>query len=389
MRRFLLPILISVLSYPVTSCGAGDPTEPRDTSEGEPVGIQVTWASVSAGWEGGYFGNTCALTVDGVAYCWGDNSLNQLGSDTTVAFGPGGKGGVSRPIPVSGNLRFSQLTLGWKHSCGVTPQGEAYCWGDKYRLGNTAFQHCSVGNCNPPGNSEPLRVSTDLLFDTIVAWEDTCGLTQRGATYCWRQTAPVVLPAPTFVHLGGQCGITAGGFAYCWGFNSQGEVGDGTTTSRDTPVPVTGGLTFKAISMGDVRPSTCALTDNGTAYCWGYPYSAGGRGYFPQRIPGDHAFTAITTGYDFACALGSGGAAYCWGSGQNGQLGTGSRERVAEPVLVSGGHTFKAITAGSNHACGLTPDGAIYCWGSNGQGQLGDGSFEDRLSPVKVMNPLR
>ena len=63
------------------------------------------------------------------------------------------------------------------------------------------------------------------------------------------------------------CGVTTGGAAYCWGDNGYGQLGDGTTTQRPSPVRVAGALTFRAVSAGSSH--TCGLTTTRLAYCWG------------------------------------------------------------------------------------------------------------------------
>ena len=63
------------------------------------------------------------------------------------------------------------------------------------------------------------------------------------------------------------CGLTTAGVAYCWGFNSIGQLGDGTTTDRASPVLVGGGLSFAAVSTGSGH--NCGLTTVGAVYCWG------------------------------------------------------------------------------------------------------------------------
>jgi len=63
------------------------------------------------------------------------------------------------------------------------------------------------------------------------------------------------------------CGVTAGGNAFCWGDNSSGQLGDGTTGGRVSPVPVAGGLTFAVVSAGGDH--TCGATPSGGVYCWG------------------------------------------------------------------------------------------------------------------------
>ena len=63
----------------------------------------------------------CALTAAGVAFCWGDNSVGQLGDGTTTSH--------SAPAPVSTSLRFASISAGAQHSCGVTTDGFVACWG--------------------------------------------------------------------------------------------------------------------------------------------------------------------------------------------------------------------------------------------------------------------
>ena len=207
------------------------------------------------------------------------------------------------------------------------------------------------------------------------------------AAACGDATGPEVTVAagPPRISAGGAhtCALSAGGTAWCWGAGGSGQLGDGTTTSRASPVAVGGSLTFRAISAG--YDHTCALTVSGVAFCWGdnfWDQLGDGTGVRsrpnPAPVAGGLSLTAISAGSGHTCALAAGGAAYCWGSRWNGQLGDSTLEYSSpRPVAVVGGHTFRIIAAGGGHTCGLTARGTAYCWGATGSGQLGDGTYGD------------
>ena len=190
--------------------------------------------------------------------------------------------------------------------------------------------------------------------------------------------------------LGGHtCGVTAAGAAYCWGNNSNGQLGDGTTTPRLSPVLVAGGVSFAAVSAGESH--TCGVTAAGAAYCWGDNFfgqlgdGTTTRRLSPVLVGGGVTFAALRAGNVHTCGVTAAGAAYCWGYNVYGELGDGTTTDRSSPELVAGGVSFAAVRPGAAHTCGVTAAGAAYCWGSNGSGQLGDGTTIDRLTPVRVV----
>ena len=154
------------------------------------------------------------------------------------------------------------------------------------------------------------------------------------------------------------CGVTTGGAAYCWGYNGSGQLGDGTTTDRSSPVLVAGGVSFATVSAGTAY--TCGLTAAGAAYCWGYNASGElGDGTTTNRltpvlVAGGVSLAAVRAGGLHTCGLTAAGAAYCWGYNGYGQLGDGTTTNRSSPVLVAGGVTFAAVSAGNVHTCGVT-----------------------------------
>ena len=187
------------------------------------------------------------------------------------------------------------------------------------------------------------------------------------------------------------CAVMTNGGVKCWGDNSQGQLGDNSTSHRFTPVNVNG-LTsgVSAIALG--LSHSCALTTSGGVKCWGENIigqlgdnSTTDR-YTPVNVIGlTNGVTAIALGHDHSCALTGNGGVKCWGYNINGQLGDGNTTDSLNPIDVSGLTSgVSAIALGSFHSCALTTNGGIKCWGYNAHGQLGDGSTTDMHIPVDV-----
>jgi len=240
--------------------------------------------------------HTCGVTASGSAYCWGANGSGQLGDGTTV----------DRPIPgiVSGGLSFGSVSAGGLHTCAVTAAGEAYCWG-----ANTFGQ---LGDGSGTQQEAPVLVSGGLSFSTVSA---------TGTSH--------------------SCGVTTDGAGYCWGWNGSGELGNGTTVASIVPVPVSGGLVFASVSAGGAG-YTCGLTTSGAAHCWGLN-DAGQLGdgtttprTSPVAVSGGLTFISLDAGFAHVAAIASGGNGYSWGANTSGGLGDGTTTDRSVPALVTG-----------------------------------------------------
>jgi alpha-tubulin suppressor-like RCC1 family protein len=330
---------------------------------------------------------TCAITISGDAYCWGDNTYGGMGTGDTLS--------NPTPLAVRTSVRFRYLTLSQRTSCGIAINDDAYCWG-----ANGSGQ---LGLGDTQDRAEPGLVTGGLKFSRLSAgYASTCGATTDGAGYCWGSNETGLLgdglganssvPSPiagglTFGSLDvghlHACGVTTAGAGYCWGGDYAGSLGTGTDLGpcssipvpcSATPIAVTGGLTFEGISAAGAH--TCGITTAGAAYCWGLGGHLGDgtteTWNRPVAVTGGRGFTSLTTGSDLSdatkahtCAIASGDA-YCWGSNNAGQLGTGQTSDLATaPVLVSGGHIWRWLAAGADHSCGLSAvDLLLYCWGT-------------------------
>jgi Regulator of chromosome condensation (RCC1) repeat len=191
---------------------------------------------------------TCGITTDYKAYCWGENFRSQLGDGTTTD--------RLTPVAVIGNYRFRDVRAGFLHTCAVTTDNKAFCWGDNSynQLGDTTS---GVGR-----RQRPFPVVGGLSFQQVVAGGlHTCGLTTDHRAYCWgdgrtgqigdgttsRRRTPTLVAggflwsqvAPGERHSAGgshSCGVTTNGRAYCWGRERQGAA----RRRHDHPAPEAG-----------------------------------------------------------------------------------------------------------------------------------------------------
>jgi hypothetical protein len=207
---------------------------------------------------------------------------------------------------------------------------------------------------------------------------------------------PTTTPAPVGVNtkiaagVKHTCAIVAGGQVKCWGGNWDGQLGDGTTTNRSTPVTVSGINGATAITANTSH--TCAVVGGGQVKCWGSNWAGQlgdgttTRRSTPVTVSGINGATALTAGWSHTCAVVGGGQVKCWGWNVYGQLGDGTTTDRSAPVTVSGINGATAITAGGGmgHTCAVVAGGQVKCWGDNRASQLGDGTTTNRSTPVTV-----
>jgi alpha-tubulin suppressor-like RCC1 family protein len=347
--------------------------------------------SAMAHLSGGFF-STCGLDRTGVAYCWGANDGGQLGDGTMID--------RNSPVAVSTSARFVAIAAAEGHTCALTGAGEVYCWG--YRSYGAIGDGSTAQLPIPRSALVPTRLSTDIRFVSIVAsFFHTCALSADGVAYCWGLNAEGSLGDGTRLNRGvptavetpirfsklvtgynHTCGL-AGGAVYCWGFNQNGELGvSGVSAGELRPRLVNSDQQFVALTAKGSH--TCALTATGVSYCWGYDawgqLGSGSTGQTfnsrPTAVASDLRFERIEAGDTHTCALTGSGEMYCWGLNVFGGDGPdgGIRDR---PTKIATDLRFLAIAPAVYHLCALSvdPNRELYCWGSNEFGQLGSGSF--------------
>ncbi len=300
----------------------------------------------------------------GAAYCWGGNGNGDLGNGTiTPSYYPTLVTGLSSGVTkiVGGGYFYSDLRY-TARTCAIV-SGAAKCWG--YQSG-----YGELGNNTGVSSSVPVNV---VGLSSNVTDIDTSEVGYAGFT----------------------CAVHNGA-AKCWGSNAIGQLGDGTTTTNQIPVTVSGlssGVT--SIAVGDSH--ACATLSDGTIRCWGSNnFGQLGDGtttnsLVPVTVSGiSLGATKVSLGYRHSCALVSGGVK-CWGYNNYGQLGNGtttaSYTAVDATGLTSGVvdmSTSGDAVGGYSTTCAIDSFGAVKCWGANSFGQVGDGTLSSRTVPTQV-----
>jgi hypothetical protein len=327
--------------------GCGDTTAPAPAARG--------FVAVSAG-----AGHVCALTSAGVVFCRGGNGQGELGIGSSSPY-------VSALTPILGPYRFKKVDAGDAYTCGITTADQLACWGTA-GLGQLGFpvasRDCNFTACVPRPTLTRLGAT---YLDVSAGTGITCGLRTGGALDCFGSYPPSVtydgvIDAGPYARSSvgdWRCALTADGTAYCWGQNDWGQVGDSTRTLRPLPTPVVGGLRFVQITTSPNQ--TCGRTAGGAVYCWGWDdagvFGNGTPSGLPQPFPvlaADGAtFDAVTIQAYLGCALDD-GLAYCWGG-----LFAGAGSPTV-PTLVDSSAWLALDVSGVR--CGIKTDSLVYCW---------------------------
>jgi len=194
----------------------------------------------------------------------------------------------------------------------------------------------------------------------------------------------------TSVSAGGRhsMALLANGTVMAWGNNGFGQLGDGTTVTREVPVEVKGLTGVKTIAAGGDH--SLALLSSGKVMAWG-DNESGQLGIgstteseVPVEVKGLTGVRAIAAGAEHSLALMSNGTVMAWGANESGQLGNGGTKQSTVPVAVKGLTGVAAVSAGGEFSLALSTKGTVEAWGNDESGQLGNSEFEEPSSSVPI-----
>ena len=334
------PVFITFPRNPLLQEGMVLQMKALAPSDGPPLTQPVKWTSSNAG----------VATVDA------DGLVTSLSPGTTVITATSGDVADTTTVEVEAREGVS-LTASGDTNCGLTTSAGAVCWGENL-YGQT-------------GTRSPSQI---VFVPTPVA----AGVQWRLLDASWNHA----------------CGVDTNFDVYCWGLNNFGQLGMGTESAPVIPSSkVVSDKKFVQVSAGGASwppppawppagaieaytaQTTCALTREGEAYCWGRqgsPVNADDVHFStPQPIAPGIRLAFISVGNGYGCAISIDRRAYCWGNNDFGQLGRAQTQfdRAVRPV--EGDIRFTRISAGGIHACAISVDQRAYCWGANEALQLG------------------
>lgn len=311
--------------------------------------------------------HSLALKSDGTVWAWGANDTGQLGDGTTTlqrntpvqVRGPGGVRYLTNVVAIAAGIR---------HSLALKSDGTVWNWGL-----NT---YGGLGDGTTTDSNTPVQVK---------------GL--GGVGYL---TGVVAIAAGA----GHGLALKSDGTVWAWGWNLRGQLGDGTTANRTTPIQVqgSGGVGFLTgiVAVATAGQHSLALKSDGTVWAWGWNW-AGQLGdgtttnrATPVQVSALTGMRAVGAGGDHSLGVKSDGTLWAWGRNDMNQLGDGTTVDRTTPVQVTGpggvGYLagIESASGGAFHSLALMSDGTVWAWGRNVEGQLGNGTNTDESTPVQV-----
>ena len=342
---------------------------PMDITNNMELNTGETVTSVSSG-----DGYQAAITSKGRLFTWGANWFGQLGDGTIIfRYDPND---ITTKFGLITGETVTTVSLGNYHSSAITSKGRVFTWGDN--------DYGQLGDGTTTDRHSPTEITTNFVLNAGEAITDV------------------------FIGAYHSCAITSNGRIFTWGYNSYGQLGNGTTTSGSIPADITTnfgldtGEKITSVALGNLHSS--AVTSEGRLFTWGYNSASQlGDGttisrYTPTNITanfgiiGNETITSVSLGFNHSSAITSEGRLFTWGSNQRGQLGVGTFTNKNIPTDITANlslvndETVTSISLGDYHSSAITSEGRLFTWGFNSSGQLGDGTIIGKSSPMDITN---
>ncbi len=353
-------------------------------------GNSQCWKVISAGYE-----NTIGIKQDGTLWAWGE------------AFLTGGAGNVSVPIQIGTATNWEAVATGRVHAIALKTDGSLWAWGlssSDGTFGSGITNDVSI---------LPKQIGTQTDWSKIAAGSSvSVAIKSNGTLWSWgyngtgqvgdgtliNKLIPTQIGSGTnwstvAVHssnytFSSTLALKTDGTLWAWGFNSSGQLGDGTTVQKNAPIQVGTDTNWSVISTGESH--SLALKTNGTLWAWGKnQYGQLGDGTtinknIPTQIGTSTLWTSVEGGTGFSVGTQFGGTALSWGVNSSGQLGNGALTSQTTPLLLS--TTAQNLSVGADHTF-IQNAAGTYSWGYNAVGVLGDGTTVNKNTPTLISCP--
>jgi alpha-tubulin suppressor-like RCC1 family protein len=302
------------------------------------VGALTNWNKLAGG------GNAVfAIKTDGTLWSWGGNNEGVLGQSIPIATAR------SSPTQIGALTSWAEVSAGPNFAAAVRTNGTLWTWGIN-NTGQLGAGATTVSRSSP---------------------------TQVGALTNWSKV---------HAKTDGHClAIKTDGTLWAWGLNSLGQLGDGTTINRSSPVQI--GARTDWVSLGSGPTSSFAIDASGNLWAWGsndnnVTLGTGtGRNYSSPVQIGSATWLKAP---DYGCqAIQANGTLWSWGPFSTGANGNETPQNYISPILLDS-YNWASVSAGNSHVLGLKQDGTLWAWGSNLRGELGTSDTTYYQVPIQI-----
>ncbi len=376
-----------------------------------------------------------SLTSEGRVFVWGLNGSGQLGDGSTTK--------REKPVEITAGFdlapsdKIQSLHFGANHSAAISSLNRVFIWGWNF---NSRLGFNDTTNRNTPTEITSLfnldTASNEFIQSIKLGWASSFALTSTGRVFSWGENSLGQLGDGTFNPKGSPVDITSkflldpntnekvtylsssyesmfaltsAGNIFAWGDNTDGKLGDDTTTNRNTPTNITSRF---GLLNGEVIQSisslglfhTVVLTNQSRVFTFGNNSNGqlgnGSSSSTISKTPIDitssfslsvgETILELNTGWRHSIIRTSLGRIMSWGRNSDGQLGTGNITNqftpvnIADQFVLQNGETIKSMSLGYNHSFAVTSVGRLFGWGINSSNQLGDGLTASRNIPFVI-----